>query len=428
MIADQQQSWEQLTARMQQELTQLRESLGGMMDAEALEEAVQAWQRRAGRQVMAALCQEAIQRREQAAQPVCCGRKMDHHSRTWRTVKTLLGDIRMRRRWYRCLHCGSNRYPADEWLGWKGGFSHRFEEMVAWQSSLLPYREAVASLEKLAGLAVSVCAAERIVARWGKEKLTLAGYSQRVDKDLVIQIDGTTTHLEEGWKEIKVGAFYSWDGDDPQAKPEAISYIADWRAADQFRELLDKEALVRGAATARRQAVVGDGAPWVWETASWLFPQAVQILDWYHLSEHLWAAAKAVHGEGRPQTTRLAERWKGEVWEGRSEGVEEEMRALVSQGRDDKDQTVRKCADYLRTHQHRIRYPLFRAMGWPVGSGVVEGACKHVVGLRFKRQSTRWTRTGARAVLHLRLDRINGRWEQRCQLTRQSSIPTRKAA
>lgn len=428
MIADQQQTWEHLEQQMQQELRELWESLGQMESGEALEEAVQAWQRRAGKQVMVALCQEAIGRRERAERPVCCGKKMDHHSRTWRTVKTLLGDVRMRRRWYRCLQCGTNRYPADAWLGWKGGFSHRFEEVVAWQSSLLPYREAVASIEKLAGLAVSVCAAERIVARWGAQKLALAGYSQRVDKDLVIQIDGTTTHLEEGWKEIKVGAFYSCDCDDPQAKPEAISYIGDWRSADQFRELLDNEALVRGASTARWQAVVGDGAPWIWETASWLFPQAVQILDWYHLSEHLWAAAKAVHGEGTPQTARLAERWKTEVWEGRSEGVEEDMRVLVSQGRDDRNQTVRKCADYLRTHQHRIRYPLFRAMGWPVASGVVEGACKHVIGLRFKRQSTRWTRAGARAVLHLRLDRLNGRWDRRCKLTRQSHPDLRKAA
>ena len=150
----------------------------------------------------------------------------------------------------------------------------------------------MASLEKLAGVAVSVYAAEHIVARWGAHQLNLQGYSQRVDKDLVIQIDGTTTHLEEGWKEIKVGAFDACDCADPQAKLKAISYIADWRSADHFRELLDKEALVRGASTARRQAVVGDGAPWVWEAASWLFPQAVQVLDWYHLAQHLWTAGE----------------------------------------------------------------------------------------------------------------------------------------
>jgi len=138
MIADQRQGWEQLAQRVQQEVRELWEAQGQMESGEALEEAVQAWQRRAGQQVMAALCQEAIQRRERAERPVCCDRKMGHHSRTWRTVKALLGDVRVRRRWYRCLRCESSHYPADAWLGWKGGFSHRSEEVVAWQSSLLP--------------------------------------------------------------------------------------------------------------------------------------------------------------------------------------------------------------------------------------------------------------------------------------------------
>lgn len=428
MIADQPQGWEQLAQRMQQEVRQLWEGLDGMESADALETAVQTWQRGAGQQVLTALCQEAIQRRERAQKPACCGRGMDHHSRTWRTVKTLLGDVRVRRRWYRCLHCRTNRYPADQWLGWRGSFSHGFEEVVAWQSSLLPYREAVASLEKLGGLAVSMHAAERIVARWGKQELAPAPYAQRVGQELVIQIDGTKAHLEEGWREIKVGACFSWDCDHPEQDPKAVSYTADWESAEQFRDTIWQEAVVRGVTRARAVAVVGDGAPWIWELVSHLFPYATQILDWYHLTEHLWAAAKVVHGESSPETKALEKSWESEVWEGRSEAVEKHMRELVEQGRDDRDQTLRKCADYLRTHQHRIRYHLFRAQGWPVGSGVVEGACKHVIGLRFKRQSTRWTKAGARAVLHLRLDRLNGRWQQRCQLLRQPQPLLRKAA
>ena len=215
-----------------------------------------------------------------------------------------------------------------------------------------------------------------------------------------------------------MGACFSWDSTQADAKPEAISYVAEWETAEEFRTTLWQEALVRGAPTARSVVVLGDGAPWIWETASYLFPRAVQILDWYHLTEHLWEAGKVVHKEGTPETRELVEQWKSEVWEGRSEGVEAHLRELVAAGHDDGEHTLRKCADYLQTHQSRIRYHLFRAMGLPVGSGVVEGACKHVVGLRFKRQSTRWTKAGARAVLRLRLDRLNGRWEQRSRLLR----------
>jgi hypothetical protein len=421
MIADQQQGWQPVAQRVVAELKQMWQGLEEMETAEALEKAVLAWRRRMGREVMQALCQEAIRRRQEAQRPMCCGRGMDYKSRHWRTAKTLLGDVRVQRRWYRCLQCESNGFPVDRWLGWKGGFSHGVQEWVVWECSGLPYEEACASLEKLAGLAISKHAAEDITRRWGEEKLPLAPYAERVDKELVIQIDGAKTHLEDGWREIKVGACFAWGCDHPEKEPEAVSYCADWESAEQFRDTLWQEALVRGVTTARSVAVIGDGAPWIWEMVRHIFPRAVQILDWYHLSEHLWTAGKLLHGEGTSQTEALVQQWQAEVREGRSEGVEEHLRELVAQGKDDAGSTLRKCADYLQTHQARLRYQLFRAMGWPIGSGVVEGACKHVVGMRFKRQSTRWTKPGARAVLHLRLDRLSGRWDQRCQHMRKAA-------
>jgi hypothetical protein len=285
-----------------------------------------------------------------------------------------------------------------------------------------PYREGLATLRKLAGVALSVDGAEQIVRRWGAEEMRPAPYGERVAQDLVVQIDGTTVHVEEGWKELKLGAICGWDRLGPeQERLGEVSYVGGWLSAEGFRGPLWQEALVRGAPGARAVAVLGDGAPWIWELAGWLFPRAVEILDWYHLSEHLWDAAKAVYGEGTAPTARLAKRWEGEVWEGRSEGVEEHLRELVRQGRDDAQETLRKCAHYLQTHQHRIRYPSFRAQGWPVGSGVVEGACKHVVGMRFKRKSTRWTRAGGEAVLRLRLDRLSARWSQRCAQVRRAA-------
>jgi len=128
----------------------------------------------------------------------------------------------------------------------------------------------------------------------------------------------------------------------------------------------------RGAGARRDHRPIngGDGrdaASWVWELASHLFPYAEQILDWYHLTEHLWTAPQVVHGEGTPETSALVEQWKTGLWEGRSEGVGECLRELVAAGKEDKDDTLRKCADYLLTHQHRLRYRLFREMGWPLG-------------------------------------------------------------
>jgi hypothetical protein len=421
MIAQQESPWEQLAQQVVGEMRRVWEAGEQAGSAEQLEQVVLEWRARAGGMVMQALCQEAVGRKEQAQVPICCGGRMDHHSRRAKTVLTLLGAVRVVRRYYRCLRCGGSRFPADGWLGWESGFSHHLQEAVAWECSLLPYREALGSLEKLAGVELSVLGAERMVARWGKQELAPAPYGERVDKDLVIQLDGTTAHLEEGWREIKLAACFSWDREDPEREPEAVSYTADWESAEEFGETLWQEALARGAPTARAQAVIGDGAAWVWELAGYLFPHATQILDWYHVSEHLWAGARVVHGEGSEQTKGLVECWKSQLREGFSEGVEEHLRELVAAGYDDAEATLRKCADYLQTHQSRLRYHLFEAAGWPTGSGVVEGGCKHVVGMRFKRKSTRWTKQGARAVLHLRLDRLNGRWQTRCHLMRRAA-------
>lgn len=388
--------------------------------AEAVEKRVLAWTRAVGRRVLEAALQAGIERRE-SAESYCCGKPMVRRVREWRQVLTVLGPVQVRRRYLLCRRCQRHLRPVDAWLGWRGGFSPVVEELVAWECAALPYREVVKSLQKLAGIELSVDAAEAIAHQWGKEELRPAPYAERVDKDLVIEIDGTKAHLEDGWREIKVGACFSWDCDDPHKDPEAVSYTADWESAEQFRDTFWQEALVRGVTTARSVAVIADGAPWIWEMVGHIFPRATQILDWYHLTEHLWTAAKVVHGEGTGETTALVERWKDEMKEGRSEGVEEELRELVAAGADDAENTLRKCADYLQTNQARLRYHLFRQQGWPVGSGVVEGACKHVIGLRFKRQSTRWTRAGAQAVLHLRLDRLSGRWQQRCDLVRQAA-------
>jgi hypothetical protein len=422
MIAESDALREQVKELVVRELERVWGQMLEATDGGQAEQLAVEWARQAGRRVLEAGLQAGIEERERAPH-VCCGRPMLRHAREGREALTMLGPVRVRRRYLRCPRCGAHRRPLDAWLGWRGGFSAGVEEVVAWECAGLPYREALASLQKLAGLEVSVQAAEGIVARWGAAPLACAPQAEPLLQDGVVEIDGATAFIDERWREVKLGAFMSWDRTVPadQQPPQERSYVASWEPVREFKETLWQEALVRGTVTARALAIVGDGAPWIWELAAWLFPRATQILDWYHLSEHLWEAAKAVHGEGTAPTQRLAKRWETEVWEGRSEGVEEHLRTLVRQGRDDAKNTLRRGADYLQTHQHRLRYPEFRAQGWPVGSGVVEGGCKQVVGMRLKRKSTRWSEPGAEAVLHLRVDRLSNRWALRCQQVRRAA-------
>lgn len=399
------------------------ESLWGQLmtapNGEAAEEMALAWSRKVGRQVLERALQARVEQVQSQAQRDCeCTGRRHVHSRRPRTVLTLLGPVRVVREYLRCQDCGARTFPADEWLGWENGLSPRLEEAVAWQAAAMPYREALRGLHKLCGVELSLAAAHKLAGRWGGAELTPQPYAQRVKGRLVVEIDGAQAHVEGAWHEIKVATFMGWW----RGEPQAVSYIADWLPAEQFAEPLWREALARGAPTARAVAVVADGAPWIWDTANTVLSRPVEILDWYHACEHLWEAGRVVHGQESPETTELVKRWKAALRRGHSEGLEEELRELEHTVRDP-DEVLRKTANYLATHQARVRYPQFRAAGWPIGSGVVEGGCNNVIDLRFKRKSTRWKKPGMGAILHLRLDILNHRWENRCDHLRSARHP-----
>ena len=399
------------------EVRSVWEALQGAASGEGAEEAALEWSRKVGRAVLEAGVQARVETVQQAETGACpCGGKQQLHSHRPRTVLTLLGALRVTRQYRQCRHCGRRSFPADGWLGWEGAFSRRLEEAVAWSAAALPYRAALEGLQRFCGIELSLSAAQGIAARWGNQRLELAGYAEPVKGRLGVEIDGSMAHIDGDWREVKLGSFLRWRA----GKPEAISDVADWLNCEQFREPLWSEALVRGAPEARQVVVIADGAAWIWQTANTLFPRATEILDWYHACEHLWQAGRVIHGEATPETHTLVKRWKAALRQGYSEGLEEEIRELAHQIRDPQE-VLRKTADYLDHHQARLRYPLFRQAGWPIGSGIVEGGCKHVIGVRFKRKSARWKKPGFRAILHLRLDLLNNRWEKRYDLLRKAA-------
>jgi hypothetical protein len=144
------------------------------------------------------------------------------------------------------------------------------------------------------------------------------------------------------------------------------------------------------------------------------FPKRVEVLDWYHAVEHLWAAGKDRWGEGSAPAREWVEARKQELWEGRVEAV---LAALGGEAAETESQTVASEVHYFETNQDRMRYAEFRAQGYPIGSGTVESACKRVIGARLKQAGMCWTKTGAQAVLSLRAQLLSGRWETIWPLT-----------
>lgn len=139
----------------------------------------------------------------------------------------------------------------------------------------------------------------------------------------------------------------------------------------------------------------------------------VDILDLMHALPRLWEAAHVFHAEGSPQASALVRERLRELLNGRVASVVRSLRYLGTarhiRGADRK-RLHRACA-YLKANQHRMRYDDYLRKGYPIATGVIEGACRHVIKDRMERAGMRWQVPGAQAMLHLRAVSASGDWQ-----------------
>jgi len=137
------------------------------------------------------------------------------------------------------------------------------------------------------------------------------------------------------------------------------------------------------------------------------------ILDLFHVLESLWAAAFAFHAAGSAEAELWVRTQLLAILRGRVSQVAAAMRRSAT-GRAftaSKRAAVDKCADYLLKYRAMLRYDQYLAAGYPIGTGVIEGACRYLVKDRMERTGARWSLDGAEAVLRLRALWTNGDFE-----------------
>lgn len=170
------------------------------------------------------------------------------------------------------------------------------------------------------------------------------------------------------------------------------------------KKLTVKASLVAELATVLRQrpdltiVKVADGVADNWNFLSDELPDGEEALDFFHATEHLHAALAAAYGDGSREA-RLRFDELREILRDDEGGVERVIRAIDNlRRRFPRKERLRQCAAYFRRHRHRMQYAALKARGLPIGSGVVEAACKTLVTQRLKLSGMRWGQ-GAQAIL-----------------------------
>ena len=195
------------------------------------------------------------------------------------------------------------------------------------------------------------------------------------------------------------------------------------------------ELFLRGRAKDKPLVFLSDGQEALWEARQeWLPERAVNILDLLHVTPRLWQAAHVFHKEGSQEAEDFVRDRVLRVLQGKAAGVIRGLREMATKHglTGAKKKTLAKACGYLEANLERMHYDECLRAGYPIASGVVEGACRHLVKDRMERAGMHWTIPGAQAMLDVRSIYVSGLWEEyqtnRIEREAERLYPHRQAA
>jgi hypothetical protein len=361
-----------------------------------------------------------------------CGGTFRDKKRQSKTVRTLVGNARIMHTHQQCTLCGTWRSPEDIVLDIVNtGFSPGLRRAMAETGGEICFEKAAGFLDKLGGVRVGAKDVERVAEAIGKDILARQEQSIRALLDgqppssteppdtLYIADDGTGVPVRRKetqgragkhadgiarTREAKLGALFTQLTTDEKGNPvrdaHSTTYVGKIESVDTFGPRLLAEAVRRGFEQARRVAVLGDGAVWIWNLAREHFPDAIEIVDYCHAHEHLSAIAKLVLPDDPEARKTWQKPFSDLLWDGDIPALTMALREVPLEGKNKEFLTT--TIEYFNTNRERMRYRFFREQGLFIGSGVVEAGCRSLIGERLKCSGMHWSVTGANAIIALR--------------------------
>jgi hypothetical protein len=362
-----------------------------------------------------------------------------------RTVETMVGPVQLERPYFYCRLCRVGCYPFDDAVGVVAGCKQLdMQQAVVHLVTEVPYDTAQALFRDLTGMS---CGSERmhtVTNQVGKTLTVLEVAPSREEilrriasvsagrfrrPVLVLGIDGayvptrpdSAREPQEGrrhtrakrarwrgqWRDAKGLRFYLLDG-------ERIVHVLSWHQVQSEEQLGEALKQLKEAGLIPeeqvRLCVVCDGAEWIWKHVQALFPQARQVLDYYHCAQYLHRVAKAHYGAS-VQAVEWVEATMTRLYMGKMGTVLGGLRRMQPTS-EEALKAIDNCWVYLNDHRGRTHYRQLRRGGYPLGSGGIESSNKFICHVRLKRSGAWWYEANSDHMLALRCAKYNGTLDQ----------------
>ncbi len=352
-----------------------------------------------------------------------------------RTVESLGGRFDLYRPYFYCRACGYGFHPLDEALGLAPSpKQYDIQDLEAWLSSELPFQTAAEAFTR--------CTSDTLSADHMFET------TNRVAKDLdILDVCPSKDVILQKIDELSEGKFrrpvmmMAIDGAHTPTRPEPSPWKGK-RGKGEYKEdkgfrlyLIDKDRIVhliswhqvqnedefaKGLLKIRdaglipedkvRLSIIGDGAPWIWNKPLKIFPKAKQVLDYYHCSEYIHAAANAQYGKSTKQARKWVEATFTRLFHNDIDNVLHGMK-IMQPVSPEAQEKITGAVRYLSERKHQVNYGSAKRAGYHIGSGAIESANKFIGHVRLKRSGAWWYTTNANNILKLRCAKYNGTYE-----------------
>ncbi len=347
---------------------------------------------------------------------------------------SIFGPVKIPRSYYyRSGHGGI--CPLDEQLNLpERKYSYFLQRWLSAYCVKDAYDEAVKELAELLGISIPKRSMQ----------LVMQDVSQKADdfweqypppagdsQIMVISADGKGVPMKQPWdrevpkrlkkgqkrtkkKEAMVGVIYTVSR---ERQPSGTSQVrsvnkevyASLLGKEHVYNHLKKRADLRGLADKNlldEVLFMADGDPGLWTQKEAHFPGMTEALDFYHVSEYLWEIAHMFLAEGSKEANQWVKKKEAQLKAGRVGYMTGGLKQMLTKGKrirgQGKQDRLKQIIGYFEHNRYRMQYDEYLALGYPIGTGAVEGTCKNLVKERMEGSGMRWTVAGAEAVLKLR--------------------------